>query len=348
MASDAQEKTLPATQHRLRKAREKGQVAQSQDFVSAAVIVGVVLWAVLRGPGLAATLAANIGRVIEATGRANPILDRSLLTSIFSTLAFEVGGLIGLCALAGIVANIAHKGGIVFSFTPIVPDFSRLDPAAGFTKLFDRRHWISFATGLVQLVVWFAVVGLIGWSLLPRLINTPFCGAACVIGTGGDALWWIGIAGLVAIVIAGLFDLPTQLALFQRDMRMSPRDRKQEHRETEGSPEMERHRRDIHRQALRAGSNTPTLIISSAQIAVALRYDPVTTPVPLIVGKGEGAAAMRILAAAERIGVPVFSDPALARRLIETARVGLEIPQGEFNAVAPHIVRSVDVRGNRP
>ena len=347
MADDTQEKTLAATSQRLKKAREKGQVASSQDFVSAAVILGVALWAILRGPGLTQMLAANIGAAIDTASHPDTQIDRALLHSILTSIAFEVGGLIGAGALSGIVANVAHKGGLVISFTPIAPDFSRLDLAKGFGRMFERRQLISFGVGLTQLLIWFGVVGLIGWSLLPRLVNAAFCGVTCVVETGTEALWWLGIAGLVGIVIAGLIDLPTQLALFAREMRMSPQEMKQELRETEGSPEMEGHRRELHRAAARAGSNKPTLVISGASMAVALRYDPETAPVPLIVAKGEGGAASRIITAAERLAIPIFIDPPLSRRLLESCRIGQDLPAQEFNAVAPHIVRSIEQKASR-
>ncbi len=340
MAQDSQEKSLPATTQRLKKAREKGQVASSSDFVAGVVTVVVFLWLLVRGPNLLALVVRNLNVVTQAVGVPSHERDLAIVNGIFSGLLLELAGLLVAAGLAGMVANVAHKGGLVVSATPLVPDFSRLDFAEGFTRMFGMRQMTGLAIGFVSLILWFGFVVIIAWNFAPSLINAPLCGAACVLNVSTTAVWWLIVAGLIAIAVGGLLDLPLQISLFKRQMRMSHQERKQELKDTEGSPEVEHHRRLLQQTLMRAGNNVPTLILTSANTAVALRFHPDTTPIPMVVAKGENYNADRIIASAKRLGIPIWMDPELSRRLMEMVNIGMEIPPSEFGAVAPHIVKS--------
>ncbi len=141
----------------------------------------------------------------------------------------------------------------------------------------------------------------------------------------------------------GILDVPIQRWLFLRDMRMTTTEYKREHKDLEGDPlvrqELQRQRREVVMQPVRLGLKNAVIVFAAGDRLVALRYVKGETPVPVIVGKGQGRAADEMANQARQLGIPVVEDAAVAEPLFETSRTGGYISQDHFSPVVRHLVR---------
>jgi type III secretion protein U len=338
MAGESEEKNLPASHRKLRKAREKGEVPSSADFVA------------LLGFAAGLTyLLMNASSAVAITGSAFRLaLDRmqagrSDLLSTIVGLTWLIGDfvvpLMVAVAAGGFAGHLIHKKGLVFSMHPIVPDFSRINPAQGFERIFSMRNGVEFLVSLARVTIWLIASSLIIWFAFPDVLRILPCGYPCLTEVGWSLGMRLMVVGILLLILFSLLDLPLQIFLFLRDQRMSRSEMKREMKEQEGSPEITSSRREIHRQmATSAGVRGATLIVMSSNEVVAIQYDPVSQPVPIILAKGAGRTADPILKAAELLATPIEIDPRLARELSRVG-IGSIVPQREFGAVAAALVK---------
>jgi type III secretion protein U len=342
MADEAEERNLPPSQRKLQKAREKGQVMASADFVAGVMtFAGVIL--VASSISIYAGVASDAFRMgIDSMSRAEPLRSGAIVAVVIKSSLDAVIPLVLVVGLVGLAANIAHKRGLVVSVEPVKPDLKRISPTDGFKKVFSARNAIEFSSSMLRAAIWFALAAILIIAALPTILGTATCGLSCVVEVGRSEIWKLMIIGLILLLIAAFIDLPLQNFLFLKDMKMSRQELKREFRETEGSPEFESMRRGEYRE-MAMGSGSPklaTFVVVSANVAVALRYDAKDTPVPVVLAAGRGANADRIIAAAEKVRTPVMDDPDVANMLIARTKVGEIVPKDQFNAIALLLLKS--------
>ena len=338
MADESEEKTLPATPRKLRKAREKGQVASSSDFVGGVHVIVGVLAILFTWQGMAGVFSSvftrSVGHIPEPNLRA--IQDGMELTAW--ALIGALTPLVMVLWLGAMVSNMLHKKGIPFSLHPITPDFTRLSPAKGLKKIFSGRNGIEFGISFIRIVVWFAAIGLVLYLVLGQALFSSVCGLGCV---GRASLDAVGLALLVAAVlllVAGMIDLPLQISLFMKEQRMSPSEMKREQREQMGTPEMRAYRKERAREILDAagasGEDPVLYIAEGRRIAIGIYYEKGKTPIPIVLSKLRGGPASIAVAGAAEKGIPVERDRALARDLYKTTEENGRIREKHFEAVA--------------
>ena len=152
------------------------------------------------------------------------------------------------------------------------------------------------------------------------------------------SIWWNPRAATVMVAIA-MFDVPTQIMQLLRKLRMTKQEVKDEHKESEGNPEMKGHLRAKQREMLSGGmkqaiAEAHVVLTNPTHFAVALRYDRGRDQVPVVVAKGRGATALAIREAAKEIALPVLEYPALARAVYYTSREGQEVRDDLYLAIA--------------
>lgn len=334
----SEEKELPATRRKLQKAREEGQVAQSRDLVSALTLIAAIgylnanLGTMLAAIRAALTLPADFH---PDAVKANLRMTAQLLAE--SGLHFVLSLFIAVVAVA-VLANMIAQSGLVISFKPVVPNFNKINPVEGFTRLFSLSKLIDLIKALFKL----AILGGGGVWLLAGGINAlmwvPTCGTACT----GPA--WVGlvktISGLAigVFLVNGLIDMRLQLWLFLRGQRMTKTERKQESKNQGQSPEIKRALRHVAKAARseKKGGGVPeaTLIIGDRTLAVAVRFIRGETPAPVCVGKAKGGSARRMIADADKIGVPIHFDVTFAATLFPDAKAGGFLPATSYATLA--------------
>jgi type III secretion protein U len=345
------EKTEEPSESKLEKAREKGEVAKSQDVAVAASMLGVVLTLRALGDSVFERLHTLFGQALDFGDGDMPLIEiyrRIEETAIQTILAIAPFGIVAaVCAALGLMSHI----GLKVAMEAVSPKPEKLDPVAGTKKLFSVKSLIT----LLMMVLKATVIGVSVWQvilmLLPLIGGSTYQSVASI-GT----IAWSAVMKLLLIAL-GLFialaplDFALQRWLFIKDQRMSKDEVKREHKGQEGDPQLKGQRKQLARENAnlppkKAIAGASAVIVNPTHYAVALRYDRDEAGLPVVVAKGVDEQAMAIRREALSLGVPVFANPPLARAL-HKIDVGDVIPAELFEAVAA-VLRWVDRMGRHP
>lgn len=343
----SEEKSLPATEHKLQEQRKKGQVAQGRDMIVASSFIVSILyltfaWNAIQG---------GFSRIFEqmalaAAGPRGPNYWPAAVRSVWNDMAGMVAPMLLLPLLAAFVGSIiAHKG-MIFAMEPLKPDFKKIDPMKGLKRIFGVRNLIEFIKSLIKSLLIIGVTGLAGWWALPAAMQVPLCGASCVGLALGKAMIPIVVASVAFFALNALFDTGIQRWLFLREMKMTHTEMKRERKEQFGDPTIMMRRREMRYEAAMGSeggtvgqaklvSVVPTIVILGRQgRLVALRYVRGETPAPAIVFIGIGPKAALYARQAAMDGAYIASDPDLTDKLYEKGRERFYIPETAFQDVA--------------
>ncbi|WP_066261182.1 EscU/YscU/HrcU family type III secretion system export apparatus switch protein [Hydrogenophaga flava] len=338
--SSSQDKNLPATAHRLKKAREEGQLPRSKELSNLAVLGGgAVLLMLLLPMGFAhlqTSLASQLRFDHSALLQPQLLIERLHASLGLGLVVFMP---LGLATLALAVFAAFASGSWTITTHTMAPDLTRLSPLAGLGRMFSKQQ--LFET--VKLAVMTAIVGFVGWKFLSShiagfasLLMQPLEG-----GLGQLALWMrTGVGILLGVVMLfALIDFPMQKFLHAQRLRMSREEVKQEHKQNEGDPHVKGQRRRrqrelAHRISIGAVPKADLVVMNPTHYAVAIQYDDATMSAPRVIAKGADLLALRIRDVAKEHKVPVLQSPMLARALYAHAELDQEIPSALYTAVA--------------
>lgn len=340
MESGSQDRNLPASERKLKKAREDGQVTRSEDLSHLAVLGAGALAVIVLSPILFEQLKRTLGS--QLTFDATTV---QRVTSMVTRLddATKVG-LVGCAAFAAIVMTAAvlsavSSGGWVNSLKPLMPDFSRLNPLTGFGNLFKKKKLVTTGKMVLLTGILFAVAANFlntGLQPIATLILQPSSSAIVQLTD-----WIAAGTGLMLLVIllAAMVDVPLQAFLHRDEMKMSHQEFKQEGKESDGNPQMKGKMRQRQRELSQKGSvnavpKADFVVMNPTHFAVAIRYDDKTMRAPQVISKGADLLAMRIRDVAKTHSIPVLQSPMLARALYANAELNEDIPSALYTAVA--------------
>ena len=241
-----------------------------------------------------------------------------------------------------IVAAIVSQAGLghlSFNGSLLAPKASRINPGAGLKRIVGPQGWIELGKSLLKVVL----LGAIGWHMLDQVAHATIGLASTNIGTAVGVLGstFTGVLFAMAgglVVIAGI-DVPLQIFQLLRKLRMSKQDLRDEHKESEGSPEakgaMRQRQRERSKRSMRSAvSEAHVILTNPTHFAVALRYNRETDQVPVVVAKGRGVIALAIRELGAEARVPVLEYPSLARAVYYTSREGQEVRDDLYVALA--------------
>ena len=339
MAEQAGEKTQAPTPKRKQKAVEQGDIIKSRDFGAALIILLGAGWLLLLGPALLAACKAVMAAGfsfdrgdVEQFEPWRPIAEAGW------RLAPSLGALLAL-SFVGAIASQAALGSLNFNAKLFAPKGSRINLASGLSRMFGPTGWIELGKSLLKVVL----LGAIGaWMLMQMtapsfgLVSSDLHRAVGQLGGIFTGLV-IAMAG-VLLLIAGI-DLPIQIIRHMNRLKMSLQEVKDEHKETEGSPEAKAQQRARQREMARGGKRAAVkeahvVLTNPTHFAVALRYDRASDQVPVLVARGRSETELAIRELAGEFDVPVLEYPALARAIYYTARENQEIRDDLYLAVA--------------
>lgn len=336
------EKTEQPTPKKLRDARKKGQLLSSRDIVSLATLAAV-------SGGLALLWREIFKRffsVLDTAFALAPTLHPDAVVAIFfgstSVLLFSSLSLLFLGALAGVAANLAQFG-FIFSFSKLQRGFQSLNVISNAKNIFSKKNLFSFIMNILKTSVIILIVIHVFMKRLPDFLFSSNCGFSCVLEVGLRLLLEAVFLAVVSFVPLAGIDYLFQRRFYIRELMMSKDEVKQEYKETEGSPEIKGQRRQLHREVLESqtesrAEDATVVVRNPTHYAVALHYDERTTLLPLVVAKGEGVAAQRIIRAAERSGVPLWDDAGLAQALFFGVDLDNYIGAEHLDAVAEVLI----------
>jgi flagellar biosynthesis protein FlhB len=339
MADEFAEKTEAPTPKRRQKAAEEGQILRSREFATAAVVLAGVLWLLMSGPALMAALKSVMVESLQFN-RAD-VEDFQPLRPILSVGITLAPPLLVLSALTMFVAVASQAGLGGTNFQPKLFGWknSRINPGAGLKRIFGAHGWIELGKGLLKVVLLGAIGGWMLWSMRQESLGLVAGSVESSVGALGHrfvVLLLVMSGGL--LLIAGV-DVPVQLIRLLKQIRMSKQEIRDEHKESEGSPELKGAQRRRMHEILKGGARKSVqtahvVLTNPTHFAVALRYERGQDEVPVVVAKGRGAKALAIRELAQEMEKPVLEYPALARAVYYTSREGQQVRDDLYVAIA--------------
>lgn len=338
--ADAQDKTLPASERKRRKAREQGQVARSPDFGHfLAIAIGgwlLVKWAPDIGQWMQQILVQGL-RFDHALLQ-NPRLMGERAATLAAQMLMVVVPIGVVMSIVG-VASACLSGGWNFSTKALAPKFDKFNLLTGVAKLFGKDQLIN----ALKSTLLAAVLGTVGTLYLQSRIEEFSATLTMPLPAAIQHAMSASLTGLIQVVITlALFaaiDVPYQRWKLSESLKMSHQDVKDEYKEVEGNQEIKQKmkvkmREMARKRMLAAVPNADLVVMNPTHYAVALQYDEKKMGAPRVVALGADLLALRIRDIAREAKVPVLQAPPLARALYRHGELDKEIPAALFSAVA--------------
>jgi flagellar biosynthetic protein FlhB len=341
---DGQEKTEDPSQKRLDKAKEDGEVLSSKELqVFMTMSMGVALIYALY-----LFLPPRIGHWIAffEFGSLDQ-LNSYIMTRMGDAMAIfiVISAIVGLPIMLTVLATQgALSGGINFAVKSMQFKGNRINPLSGFKRMFSVNGLVELAKAVVKVLLLTAAFATVIWLILPVLLNLLSTNLTSALAESFSALMLSLGASLVVLAIIAGIDLAYAIHKHTKKLKMSPQELKDEHKQSEGSPEVKSRIRRLQMEASRRASEqgaaveqageATAIITNPTHFAVALKYVPGEMKAPVILAMGRGKIAERIIAKGEESEVTIFRSPLLARALYFTSEIGQEINDGVYTAVA--------------
>lgn len=334
-----------ATPYKLEQARRRGQVAKSADVISAVVFAAAVTSLYAIGwDQLCAFL--KFQHYLLQQGLHG---DRSPMGLWF---LIERGVVIGLeliapvlltIVLAAIIGSVAQTG---FNFTvePIKPDLQRINPVAGFKRIFSMRTLFEAFRSCIKLVILAGVLYAALEALLPQFDQVAALPAIAQLKLIFDDILSLSIRVALALGVVACLDLAYIRWEFSKKMRMSRRELKDESKNREGDPRIRLRMRELRREMLKRSQSlartrdADVVITNPTHVAVALKYKHGEMDAPVVLSKGKGALAAVVRHIAQKRQIPIVHSPTLARTLYAQSELNRQIPISSFGDVARILV----------
>jgi flagellar biosynthetic protein FlhB len=343
-------RTEKATPRRRQKARDEGSVPRSADFDGAILLWGnFFLFLGLGG----ATLALMTQQVAHFLRMARPgALAEAGLTTLLGDVLMVLGRLLlpflGVNLVVALAAGFAQRG-FSFSTKPLEPKFDRLNPAQGFQRLFSSRALVDLIKSLAK----FAIMAWVAYAVLEPRIPALLATLKLPLGQSLDlfqsAVFALYRNVLLAMLVLAVADFAWQRRAFEKSIRMTKQEVKDEGKDSEGNPEIKQKQKSImmaaaRRRMLAEVPKATVVVTNPTHVAVALRYDE-KSAAPICVAKGLDYLALKIRETAKEAGVPILERPPLARELYRTVDVQKPIPRDLYQAVAQVLAFVYRLRG---
>jgi flagellar biosynthetic protein FlhB len=340
MPDESQERTEQATPKRLEDARQRGNVARSMELNSAFVLMAGIGSLYFFGPrmfseltALSKTIYANVTTFTLTTDSVHRyIADGSLV------MLHLLAPIVSTIMVVGLLINYAQVG-VLFTVHPLIPDLDKINPIEGFKRLLSLRSFVELVKGVLKILI----VGYVTYitlkgeyheylPLMDKSVSQIFAFAV-------DSAFTLFLRLALVLLILAILDYGFQRWEYQRNLRMTRYEIKEEMKQMEGPPHLRARIRTLQREIARRRMmkrvpRADVVITNPVHVAVALEYDPVEMEAPTVTAKGARLIAERIKEIATEHGVPIVENPPLAQTLYRSVDLDEEIPYNLYQAVA--------------
>lgn len=339
-SSSGQERTEEPTQKRLQDAKEKGQVARSRELNTTVILMVGASMLLFMGERLGSGLNAIIKNGLEIerswafdVAMLPRILGDTLLDALMLFLPFMVA-----LVIAALMTPVL-MGGWSFSAKAMAPKFSKLNPVKGLKRVFSLKGLMELAKSLAKVILVGGATTLLISSFFGDLIALGSLGVERAMAYAFNILGWSLLALSSVMILISAIDVPFQWWQHKKQLKMTKQEVKDEHKSTEGDPEVKAHIRKMQqemamRRMMDEVPSADVVVTNPAHFAVALRYEDSKMRAPVVVAKGVDLIAARIREIAQENNIPLFEAPPLARALYRSTDLNAEIPAGLYLAVA--------------
>ncbi len=336
----ATERTEQPTTRKLQKAREKGQLPQSQELMSIVTLLVLVATIALMAPSLMKwfTMQVRQGVSCENSVFADPKAFWDFISGKTIDMLIITCPILGTLFAGSVLAGLAISG-LNFSPEAINFKFDQLNPVEGMAKLVNMRSLVKLLISISKLIF----ISVIVWSYLNNKLDSlaalRWVWSGQMLAVIAKMIFGLMIRICVALIIIAAVDVIYQKWKYTSDLKMTRQEVKQERKDTEVSPEVRSRvrRAQIEMSMRRITEEVPkasVVLVNPTHVAVAIRYDSKTMEAPVVVAKGADHLAEKIREIAQAYGVPIIRRPELARAIYSSVKPGNPIPETLYVAVA--------------
>lgn len=338
MSEDLGERSEQATPKRLQEAREEGNIAKSADLASALKLLAVTMLVTMAAAAMLDAGKVILERSLDEIGAPGRELLWEYTLEPWVTAGRVVAPLLLLAWLVSYLSYFVQLGWL-FTTKAAMPSASRMNPLSGFKRLFGPSALVKTSMDVAKLSVVVIVATIVVIGMLQEIATLPMLEPLQNLGRIGEMCFDLAVAVLIVLLILGVTDFVYQKWKYQRDLRMTKQQVKEEMRQSEGDPDVKRRRFRMMQQLAmqRLGSTVPradVVVTNPEHLSVAIAYTPGASNAPKVIAKGADHVALRIRQIAIQNNIPVIERKPLARALYKDVEVGQEIPETFYKAVA--------------
>lgn len=335
-----EEKTEKATPKKRRDQRKEGNVLQSKEIVTAASVLGIFASVRLLAGFMIKNLLSFSTRIYEqsATYEVNADTVMPLVVHMITIVVMVVGPVCAVAMLLGIIPTVAQTRGL-FTMKALRPKFSRMNPLEGIKKLFSMQAIVGIVKGLIEVIVIAYMIYSEIAKRMPKILALMDSGLMQGLAYAALSIFDMVMLICILLVFVAAGDFLFQWWQFEKKLKMSKQEVKEEYKQMEGDPQVkskikQRQQQMAQSRMMQEVPSADVIIRNPTHYAVALRYDQDKNRAPEVIAKGKDYLAMKIVEIAEKNDVMCVEDPPLARTLYAQVDLGREIPYELYNAVA--------------
>jgi type III secretion protein U len=336
------EKTEQPTEHKIRKAREEGQVAKSKDFTQSLLVGALFGYFLIDASGIFSKFAEIIMFPAQLYGL--PFLDaiRIEFDHLLLTAAKLLFPFIVLVIIVGIFGEMIQTG-VLLAFKALLPKGDRMNPATNAKQMFSMKNIVEFLKSVLKVCFLTVLIAMVIRDSLNTLILIPKAGLMGAGAALADMLKTLVVYSFIAFLAIALGDLAFQRYNHRKQLMMSMDEIKQEYKQLEGDPHMKGHRKQVAKEIAMGEMTLKTrkssvVVTNPTHLAVALYYKEEETPLPLVMAKGKDRLAYQMVDIARASGIPVMQNVQLARDLMATTEIDQYIPAELIEPIAELLI----------
>jgi len=348
---DDSEKTEEPTSRKLAQAREKGQVAKSQEVSNWFTLFALLIMIGFFLP----FVAGGVGDVlIDFLAKPHLMpMDAGQLQDTFSEVLLALLWIMALpfgLFIVGALVSAFIQNGFILTTEQLKPKLSNIGLKKGFSKIFSMNAISEFIKGMFKVAIVTVIGGLIIWPERDLITTIPTMETLVFLEVVQDLAFRLVLGVLLVMTVIMVADIVYQRYEYMKKMRMTKQEVKDEHKQTEGDPHVKQRLRQIRversRQRMMAAVPEADVVVTNpTHYAIALKYDQSKMEAPRLVAKGVDSLAHRIRELAEEEKIPIVENPPLARALYAGVEIDQEIPPEHYKAVAEVIGFVMRVHG---
>lgn len=337
--NSGQEKTEEASAHKLKKSKDDGQVARSKDLSTTISLIATLFILKFSAGLFMEGLSDSFRLSYIQFGHSEIGLDDLDTLLGYNMLVFIKLLAPLLLTSVLVVALSLVPGGWVFSAKNFAPKLSKLNPITGLGRIFSAQNWSELLKSVLKVLVLLGVGYVLVRAALPELIALQRSSVLEAISAALNLTFNLILCLMLVFVLFSFIDIPLQRYFFLKKMRMTKQERKEEHKNQEGRPEVKARIKQLQRQMLQRQiskviKNADVIIVNPTHYAVALKYDSKKAAAPFVLAKGVDETALYMRQMAAKHELEVLEIPPLARAIYFTTQINQQIPAPLYTAVA--------------
>ena len=332
------EKTEQPTDHRLRKAREEGQVCKSKDLTQTLLLGALFGYTFLAAGDIVKLFAELMIAPSKVYGLSFRAAVSMMVSQTIDSLMRLLLPYMLIVVVVGLMAELMQTG-VLFAFKALEPKADKLNPVTNLQQMFSMKNLVEFLKSNLKVIFLSVLVAIVIRDSMDSMIKIPAAGIDAVGLAMIDMMVVLIAYTFIAYGTIAAFDFAYQRHSYIKGLMMSMEEIKQEYKQLEGDPHVKSHRRQLAQEIAMGEMEERTrkssaVITNPTHLAIAIYYEEGLTPLPIVLGKGQDAVAHRMVSVAREAAIPVMQNIPLARALMATAEIDQYIPSELIEPVA--------------